>query len=377
MAAKGKVAQYWKGAVAQRSTVMHTADMTPELHEYVAAVHIHSVYSDGLHPIPEIAATAEQCGIDILLFADHMTLRPLADGMQRWFGPVLSVIGYEINDTDNRNHYLAYGLNDTLPAGLDACGYVRQTREAGGIGFIAHPDEKRTAFREIPPYPWTAWDAEGFDGIEIWNHSSEWLERLTNLNKYYYVMHPLKYLLGPEPETLARWDDLNRTRRVAGIGGLDAHAFPYRIGPVTLYIFRYKVLFRGVKTHILVGDRLPAGDGDAAARIVLETLAAARCFIANHRWGDARGFRFHAEADGRTWQMGDTVPADAGAVFRVRTPLPGRISLIRDGKIHAVAKGTELTAEASQDGAWRVEVIRRGRQWIYSNHIRVKGATDG
>ena len=41
-----------------------------------------------------------------------------------------------------------------------------------------------------------------------------------------------------------------------GIGGLDAHAHPHTIGPITIYIFRYKVLFKGIRTHILVDDEL-------------------------------------------------------------------------------------------------------------------------
>ncbi len=187
------------------------------LYEYTGAVHIHSSYSDGLRPIPEIAEIAAQCNIDFLLFADHMTLEPLRAGMERWFGPVLSIIGYEINDPNNKNHYLVYGLKEVLPPGLTAREYVTAAREAGAVGFIAHPDEKRTAIPEIPPYPWTAWDVEGYDGIEIWNHSSEWIEKITPANKYFRVLHPLKYLMGPEPETLTRWDRLNRTGPMPGI----------------------------------------------------------------------------------------------------------------------------------------------------------------
>ena len=128
----------------------------------MGALHIHSNFSDGLRPIPEIAELAGEYGIDFLLFADHMTLEPLKMGMERWFGNVLSIIGYEINDADNINHYLAFGLEEILPPDLTAQEYVRRAKEKGAVGFIAHPDEKRTSMPSLPPYPWTAWDAEGF-----------------------------------------------------------------------------------------------------------------------------------------------------------------------------------------------------------------------
>ena len=344
------------------------------MHEYVGAIHIHSNYSDGLRPIPEIAEIAAQCSLDYLMFADHMTLEPLKAGMERWFGPVLSIIGYEINDSDNRNHYLVYGLDDILPPQLPAKEYVAQVKRLGGMGFIAHPDEKRTAMPELPPYPWTDWDVTGYSGIEIWNHSSEWLEKITHTNKYLRVLHPLKYLQGPEPETLERWDRLNREKAVVGIGGIDAHAYPYRLGPLTIYIFRYKVLFKGIRTHVLLDSPIP-GSVTEARNALLDAIKHACCFISNHRWGDARGFRFEGYSDGMEYRMGDTVPG-AHAAFTINAPDVGTIELYRDGKLAALSQGTDMIFEAREPGAYRVVVRRKKKPWIFSNHIRIRGVSD-
>jgi hypothetical protein len=339
-------------------------------YEYVGSIHIHSNYSDGLRPIPEIAKIAEKSGLDFLLFADHMTLEPQKIGLEKWFGPVLSIIGYEINDEDNKNHYLAFGLEDVLPKTLTAQEYVAQAHEQGAIGFIAHPDEKRSALPDHPPYPWLAWDAEGYDGIEIWNHSSEWLERLTHTNKYLRILHPLSYLEGPPEETLARWDKLNRTSVMAGIGGTDAHAYPYRFGPITVYIFRYKVLFKGIRTHVILDQEL-SEDVTESKNAVLQALKNARCFISNHRWGDAQGFQFNAVSGNTKWMAGDTVEADS-VRFVVKPPAAGEISLLRNGEIVAAANGKELSYLGTVSGAYRVEIRRKGKPWIYSNHIRLQ-----
>jgi len=344
------------------------------MHEYVGSIHIHSNYSDGLRPIPEIASIAKKSGLDFLLFADHMTLEPWKLGLEKWYDSVLAVIGYEINDQANRNHYLAFGLEETLPPTLAASEYVQAVRDAGGTGFIAHPDEKRSAFPEHPPYPWDAWDAEGYDGIEIWNHSSEWLEKLTHSNKYLRILHPLKYLAGPEPETLERWDRLNESKLMPGIGGTDAHAYPYRIGPVTLYIFRYKILFKGIRTHILLEEEL-SSDVKRSKDAVLGALKNARCFISNHRWGDARGFRFAAETEQESGMMGDTMHAKGDIRFFVSVPKAGRIALFRNGAIVATAEGTELSHMTRESGAYRVEVRNNDKPWIFSNHIRFQGMT--
>ncbi|MCE5252550.1 histidinol-phosphatase [bacterium] len=341
------------------------------MHEYVGAIHIHSNYSDGLRPIPEIVDIAAQSRLDFIMFADHMTLDPIKAGLERWFGPVLCIIGYEINDADNHNHYLAFGLDEILPPYLSAHEYVREVKNHGGVGFIAHPDEKRTAMEEYPPYPWTAWDSEGYDGIEIWNHASEWLEKLTHTNKYFRVFHPLKYLNGPEPETLKRWDDLNKNGVMPGIGGIDAHAYPYRVGPIVIYIFRYKVLFKGIRTHILLEERI-SDEVTEAKEAVLGALKSARCFISNYRWGDARGFRFTASEGGRIFHMGDTLETPS-AEFMVTSPQAGDIFLLRDGSVVSESRGKTLSYTTSEPGAYRVKIKRMNRPWIYSNHIRLRG----
>ena len=108
-------------------------------HEIVGVIHIHSNYSDGTKTIEEIAQIGETAGLDYLMFTDHMTLQPQRDGLERFHGKVAVIIGYEIEDARNENHYLAFGLDEELPAGLAAREYVSAVREKGGLGVIAHP----------------------------------------------------------------------------------------------------------------------------------------------------------------------------------------------------------------------------------------------
>ena len=106
--------------------------MTDPAHPYaeaVGAVHLHSVFSDGSLPIPEIAEIAEKKALDFLMFSDHHTLAPNRQGLEGWHGSVLVLVGYEINDPDDRNHYLAFQLRDEVE-GRTPDAYVRQVRKA-------------------------------------------------------------------------------------------------------------------------------------------------------------------------------------------------------------------------------------------------------
>ena len=97
---------------------------------------------------------------------DHNTLRPLQEGYEKWYGKTLCLIGCEINDKENKNHYMAFGIDEAYSTRLPAKEYVRKVKEAGGIGFIAHPHEQRNHMVEHPPYPWVDWSIEDFTGID-------------------------------------------------------------------------------------------------------------------------------------------------------------------------------------------------------------------
>ena len=114
------------------------ADPT-NLYEYVGAIHIHTKDSDGTKTHEEIIRIADKIHLDFLIFTDHMTM--IHKSLEGWHKRVMVLIGYEIQDSDDLNHYLAIGLNETLPEGMRPKQYVREVKQKGGIGIIAHTDE--------------------------------------------------------------------------------------------------------------------------------------------------------------------------------------------------------------------------------------------
>jgi hypothetical protein len=343
----------------------------PDGHEYIGVAHIHSIDSDGSKPVPEIIRIGQELGLDFLLFSDHMTLNSFHQGLEGWHGDTLVLIGYEIHDQNNQNHFLAFDVNEVLPGELSAQEYVKKVREIGGLGIIAHPDETRE-HPKFPPYPWTAWDVEGFDGIEIWNQMSEWMEGIGRSNRFRLFTSPRSFLTSPTPKTLKIWDELNRQRKVCGISGADAHAHRYKLGPFTFVIFPYKVQFQSLRMHLCLKEPL-SSDYGIAKRQVIDTIRNCHLFISNYRRGDAKGFLFYAKSQDQLVGMGDTISLKDNISFFVRTPQKCRIRLLCDGNLIKEENGKALKYSNAPmaEGNYRVEAYKGKKGWIFSNHIRV------
>ena len=339
-------------------------------HEIVGVIHIHSDYSDGSKTIEEIAQIGERAGLDFLMFTDHKTLKPLHDGYQRYHGKIAVLIGYEIEDPNDENHYLAFGLQDTVKRGARAAEYVEEVRKAEGLGIIAHPDEIRNAFPQYPSFPWNAWELDGYDGLEIWNHISAWMESLKPINMLKMAIMPRRSLRGPTARVLKKWDEIAKSRPVAGIGSSDVHAHLYRKGPIRLTIFPYKVQFRSIRTHLLLDEPL-SHDIIIARNQIFDAIRKCRVFISNYRWGDAGGFEFYAESDGRIYRIGDNPVFSRGMTLHMSSPKTARVTLIKDGNPHFVNSCSSLEFPVPSDGLYRVELSINRRGWIYSNHIRI------
>ncbi len=339
-------------------------------HVVTGAIHVHTVDSDGTKTHEDIAAIAGEVGLDFVLFTDHMTLQSWHEGREGFYGDVLVLIGYEHNDREDCNHYLIFGLDEVLPASMTADEYVKAVAERGALGIMAHPDEIRGRDARFRSYPWTAWQVADFDGMEIWNQMSEWMENLKFYNQLVMVFSPRKWLRSPTNRILRRWDEISRTRKVVGIASVDAHGFLYRAGPLRLTIFPYKVQFKSLRTHLIL-DRPLSGNLDEARIQIYDAIRNCRAFVSNYRWGEAREFQFKIRSGGRRALAGGEIALDGSTRAVVSTPLTGRIRLIGDGRLIAERKGKAFEQAIDEPGAYRVEVYRGKKGWIFSNHIRV------
>jgi len=348
-------------------------------------VHIHTTFSDGGCSYPALIKAAQRAGLDFIGVTDHMDMTGLRDGRQGLHDNLYVLIGYEHNDAQNLNHYLAFGTPDTAAGVTEPQAYINRVKAMGGFGFLAHPAEKRDYFTDLPPYPWTKNDVSGFDGIEIWNQISDWMERLKG-RKIFFPDRVMKFgaadavielgklfcpnrLIGnAPPELLARWDEVNRERFVSGIGGVDAHTRKFTFGPLSYHIFSIKTELRGIRTHLYI-DEAARRDELKIGGAILTAMRDGKGFISNFHHGDARGTRIFLQ-DAKNVIEYPGRPANALSfpiTINANLPKKARIALLRNGEAVEETVGKSAAWTIDKPGLYRVEAYKGRRAWIYSN----------
>jgi hypothetical protein len=346
--------------------------------ECVGALHIHSTYSDGAKSVPAVTRHAGQAGLDFIVFHDHDTMTDALHLEEEGIhGGVLVLMGLEIGEQNH--HYLAFDLKKMIRGrGLSPQEVIDRVRAQDGFGFLAHPFEKGMPFMEgSVTYRWNDLSVSGYTGICIWNFSSRWKERVKSIiHALFFLTFKSKMLKGPSVETMKFWDEVCRRRKVAAVGGSDAHGSAFVWGGLAVTPLTYEFVLGAVTTHIFLWEPLSA-EFEQAKRQVYEALREGRGFVAHDALTPARGFRctYTSEA-GETILPGQEAPFRPGAI-RVIAPRDGRIRILRNGSQVERQRGTRAFYRVGEPGVYRVEVYRRvglfgWRPWIFSNPVYLR-----
>lgn len=353
-------------------------------HEYVGNLHVHTHYSDGEGSHVEVAEAARVAGLDFVVFTDHNVF---VDGISGYYGTeddgyVLLLSGEEVHDPTRQpqcNHLLAFDIDREYASyAHDLDRLIAAIDQAGGMSFIAHPNDRAVDWLKQPAIPWLDRHVSGFTGLEIWNFMSRFKTCLPDRKAAIKsVFRPEDVIVGPSRATLELWDELlSSGQRVVGIGNADAHAQRFTLGPITHTIFPYDFLFNCVNTHILTKSPL-VGDANHDRQLLYDALRRGRAFIGYDIPGDTRGFRFTAQGQNNSVIMGETIRLGHGVTLQAIAPGLSRIRIIRHGEVVAEETRAEnVTMVAREPGAYRVEAWRDyqdvERAWILSNPIYVE-----
>lgn len=357
------------------------------MHEVRGNMHVHTTYSDGSGTHDDIARAALDAGLDFVFTTDHNVLVHGVEGYYyRNFDRVLLLTAEEIHDPTRlpqKNHMLVIGTDHELAARApNPQELIDSVNETGGTCFLAHPYDPEAPRFNQSNLSWVDWNIQGFTGIELWNGMSEFKARLTSLlSAAWHIIQPDRIARGPFQQTLDIWDGLLRKgQQVVAIGGADAHALHYSIGPITRILFPYDFHFRAINTHLLLEEPF-SGDVQEDRNLILEALRSGSCFVGYDLPHPTDGFRFTAQTDRGTLEMGEAGPVRFGATLQIRTPLECLIRVIHNGN---VVKSWEKTSHAvlsvTEPGAYRVEayILFKGRLrgWIFSNPVYLQADSD-
>jgi hypothetical protein len=338
--------------------------------------HVHSTYSDGTATVPELLDAAAASGRDALLLTDHDTLEARDDGWEGRHGSVLLIVGTEISP--KAGHVLAFDTDAQIDhAGREEAQILAELERCGGFAFIAHPFSQgaRMSRRIAPPHGWSSLDAGGYAGIELWSLVTDSAESWRSPREAIAFMRdPERHIQGPPQSHLQAWDALCQLRKVAALGGLDAHQSGVRIRNRVVSPMPNERYFGLFGTHLLT--RAPLGDDPGVDRtLLLDALREGRSYLALDFVGDPRGFEVWAENGDRA-EMGERANGEEWTL-RVRTSARAELRLVRDGKLVRREFSKSLDHTTAESGVYRVEAWRteRGcdRLWIVSNPIYLRG----
>lgn len=263
--------------------MMRFEELQLNRHQYLGGIHIHSIFSDGTGDIEEISRAAKSAGLDWIIISDHNSME-IEEGM---YNGVCVIKGEEISP-QNKNHYLAFGINNVVSPTFPES-FMEEVRKQGGFGFAAHPFEGVNANGNLrknsyPPISWQDKNIEP-DGVEIWNWFSTWADNVNSSNIFTLAFAYLfrnSLVNEPNAEAIAWWDELNSKNEniVPAIGGIDAHALKISdyVFPVT--VFPYKKMFRTITNVISLKEPL-ALDFETKKKQILEAIKSGNNLIVN------------------------------------------------------------------------------------------------
>ena len=336
-------------------------------YSFKGAIHIHSRYSDGTGSLKQIVSAGLKSNLDFLIITDHNSLRLKNEGKEGWYKDKLFVmVGEEVSHSDQ--HLLALGVNEEIPKDLKPEQSSAAIQQNGGFGIVAHPDGKYQFHFKKRDYSWKYWEGENIEGLEVWSYMFDWVKNIKPWNLLYFYTCPDKAITGPEDITLKRWDLLNKTRRVVGIGGIDAHAK----GVWPFQVFPYKQLFESIVTYVICDSEL-SKDNESAKEILLNRMRSGNCYFAYEEYSKAPGFRFWMEKTSTILEMGDRVPFDSNIILKLVLPKRSFFRILKDSCSIFNGSGKTWNMKITEPGVYRIEVFYKNKPWIYSNPIVLTG----
>jgi hypothetical protein len=364
----------------QQLSAQRSAPVESEYVDYKGVIHVHTAlggHSTGNFAELIAAAKANQLAFVIMTEHPQAEFDTAALTLNESHGGVLFINGNEVASSSGDRLLLIPGTPDaSLMNQRSTQQVIDQQRTRGGLALAAYPAESNN------------WQSTSVDGIEVYNLFTNsrqispvvmFFDGLWSYRSYGDLMFA-NFFVRPD-ESLRRWDEalVDTNRRLVATAGNDAHSnVGLSVNDSTgkqllgIKLDPYERSFRTVRTHVLIRKDKPL-----SRESLLEALAQGHGYISFDIFSAADGFMFAVTGSDKI--MGDEVSLSSQPRLVVRTPLPARMVLLKNGIVVDQKSGTTAEFSPSGMGNYRVEAYLdllpapgQGKPWVISNPIYVR-----
>lgn len=312
----------------------------------------------------------KKANVDFLIVTSHTPKKnrteflEIFDG-EGYYGKTLVIAGEEVDEGLKRNHILVLGGNKWIGNRKDFDSTLREIKDSKYVSLIPHPDGRMRLFLVPKEYKWKRGDIDCIDGIEVWSLIFDWIPWTHVLNlPVRYFGFPLN-LKKPSNYNLSLWDRWASRKKSVGFAGLDIHPVPFPFLDIKK-TFVYRNTFKTLRNHLLVRNAL-SGNVNEDKKTILDAVKKGHLFFANDFLQDSSGFYFGSPD--REFVMGDEI--EPGRQIEIKVPVKSVTRMLKNGI--PVWEESIVTRKAvlENEGVYRIEVLHKGKHWIFSNHVYV------
>jgi hypothetical protein len=353
-----------------------------DFYDYSGVINVHSKKSSGSSSIQDIIQSANEVGLDFIIFNEEMPLgrkEPPAinyGGLSVFYGFELPYKNTSILFTDRLN-------SRTFTSNSEIQIFLSDYFENGGdeLVVLAHPSR--------PGFQWNDEVPQEISGIEVLNlrevWRSAWRDRkfLFLRTLLFYPFNPSLFFLNiysDRASSIEQWDAWNSKAHVNGYVGSDVNS-KLRLGRKYINFPGYKTVFSMAKNHVVLKEELTSAQKD---KLILEALNKGNSYFSLDIFGNPAGFAFYAKnKDSSLELMGSEVELEKVETLKVNLPstkIKVKTVLFKDSRIIKKKFGS-LDYQPVEPGVYRVELhvaprfpIFREQKWIpwvFSNPIKI------
>lgn len=376
-----------------------------DLESYKGVIHAHTYWShDSRGTIDEILDAAKQAELRFIFNSDHK--RYQLDSFPRGYHGIYDSIIIESGTEHSSGLMISPFKTAVIDWNKPENEIIREVVKAGGFTMYVHTEDDHD------------WDNPDYQAMEIYNIHTDLLDEngimpfvINNtINGKKYMHWAFRELFDEQTDILANWDRLNVSRKIVGIGAVDAHnnqnfraryhenslvewvgpngdtlvirepnwfdklllgkpdkygwAFKWELDPYfSSYNFANNHVFCDTFTNVNIKDHIIQGHS----------------FVSFESLAKANGFQFFAvdHQDSVSAILGDSIHLNSINTLKAMSPFPAKFQLYRSGeKIQESDENFEFESESIQEAGnyrlvARLKLNDKWVPWIYTNPIYV------